>query len=271
MSGPFYNWYDGLSSSQVREAHELVTDVIEDEGPFDGVIGFSQGASLAISMLYHHEICHPNRPPPFRFAIFFCAVLSISPDAMFNSDVIRKYARYYHKQAKQNDDAVGTMEELAERVSGGGVSFQDDDDDKTTTAQKPSRLRTHHHRAMLLLPGQKAALVKELFALVRQLVDIGADHDQAAQTQWKTRGGLEGFPRVYHPLINTQRISIPTVHIIGRSDPLRRQSELQARLCSKSVTRIVEFEGAHKVPHKMNDLQGVLKAVEWAMRVAQMH
>ncbi|KAL6230300.1 hypothetical protein BDW75DRAFT_234510 [Aspergillus navahoensis] len=262
MPGPFYNWYDGLSSAQVRDAHDLVKDVAEDEGPFDGVIGFSQGASLALSILYHHEICHLDRPPPFRFAIFFCAVLSISPDPMFNADIITKYSRYY-KQGKRDEESEeykATMEELEH-----GVFLQDE---RAAATQKLSRLK--NHRAILLLPGQKAALVKELFALVRQLVDNGAEHDHAARTQWNTRGGMEGFPRVYHPLINTQRISIPTVHIIGRSDPLRPHSELQARLCSKSLTRIVEFEGAHKVPQRINDVQAVLKAVEWAMRMAQM-
>ncbi|PYI30057.1 hypothetical protein BP00DRAFT_426927 [Aspergillus indologenus CBS 114.80] len=83
-------------------------DVIEAEGPFDGVIGFSQGASLALSILYHHEISHPSRPPPFRFAVFFCAVLSISPDPMFNKDLISKYARYY-KQAKQDAGGWGEV------------------------------------------------------------------------------------------------------------------------------------------------------------------
>ncbi|KAL4744095.1 serine hydrolase-domain-containing protein [Aspergillus similis] len=227
MPGPFYNWYDGLSSSQVRDAHDFVKDVVEDEGPFDGVIGFSQGASLALPILYHHEICHPDRPPPFRFAIFFCAVLSISPDPMFNADIITKYSRYYEqvKRDEESEKDKATMEEI----------------------------ERGNHRAILLLPGQKAALVKELFTLVRQLVDNGAEHDHAARTQWNTRGGMEGFPRVYHPLVNTQRISIPT-----------------ARLCSKGLTRVVEFEGVHKVPHRMNDLQAVLKAVEWAMRMAQM-
>ncbi|KAL3455064.1 hypothetical protein BJX64DRAFT_282336 [Aspergillus heterothallicus] len=231
LPGPFYNWYNGLSSLQVRDAHDL-------------------GASIALSILYNHEICHPDRPPPFRFAIFFCAVLSISPDPMFNADIVAKYSRYYkqvkHDEASEKDKA--TMEEL-ERGVLRGVFLQDDN--RAATTQKLSRLK--NHRAILLLPGQKAALVKELFALVRQLVDNGAENDHAARTQWNTRGGIEGFPRVYHPLVNRQRISIPT-----------------ARLCSKGLTRVVEFEGEHKVPHRMNDIQAVLKAVEWAIRMAQM-
>ncbi|RAK74688.1 uncharacterized protein BO72DRAFT_470695 [Aspergillus fijiensis CBS 313.89] len=261
MPGPFYNWYDGLSSSQVKEAHDLVMDVIEAEGPFDGVIGFSQGASLALSILYHHEIIHPHRPPPFRFAVLFCAVLSISPDPMFNKDLIGKYARYY-KQAKQ--DKRESDEKKDDDPPTTGEPFElglFHPQDESATHKKASRLKNHHHhhhRAMLLLPGQKAALVRELVTLVRQLAEHGGDHNHAARTQWNTRGGGE------------RRISIPTVHIIGRSDPLRRHGELQARLCSKNLTRVVEFEGAHKVPHKGNDLQAVLRAVEWAMRMAQM-
>lgn len=264
LPGPFYNWYEGLSSSQVRDAHDFVKDVIEDDDPFDGVIGFSQGASLILSILYHHEICHPDRPPPFRFAIFFCAVLSISPDPMFNADIVAKYSRYY-KRVKHDEESgkdKATMEELEREA------FPQDDNGAAAVTHKLSRLK--NHRAILLLPGQKAALAKELFALVRQLVDNSTEHDHASRTQWNTRGGMEGFPRVYHPMVNRQRISIPTVHIIGRSDPLRPHSELQARLCSKGLTRVVEFEGVHKVPHRMNDVQAVLKAVEWAIRMAQM-
>jgi SAM-dependent methyltransferase len=59
------------------------------------VIGFSQGASLALSILYHHEINRPHQPPPFRFVVFICSVLSVSPDPEFNADIIAKYSRYY--------------------------------------------------------------------------------------------------------------------------------------------------------------------------------
>ncbi|RDK38248.1 hypothetical protein M752DRAFT_297642 [Aspergillus phoenicis ATCC 13157] len=114
LPGPFYNWYDVLSSSQVKDAHDLVKDVIEDDGSFDGVIGFSQGALLALSILYYHEVCHLDHPPPFRFAIFFCAMLSISPDPMFNAGIVAKYSKYYKqvRHYEQSDKDKTKMEEL---------------------------------------------------------------------------------------------------------------------------------------------------------------
>ncbi|KAL7650347.1 hypothetical protein ACMYSQ_012145 [Aspergillus niger] len=174
LPGHFYNWYEGLSSSQVRDAHDLVKDVIEDDGPFDGVIRFSQGALLTLSILYHHEICHLDRPPLFRFAIFFCAVLSISPDPMFNADIVAKYAEYY-KQVKHYEESEKdtTRREELER----GAFLQDDN--RAAVTHKLSRVK--NHRAILLLPSQKAALVKDIFSLVHQQVDNSAEHNHAAE------------------------------------------------------------------------------------------
>jgi hypothetical protein len=240
-----------------------VSEIIEDEGPFDGVIGFSQGASLALSILYHHEINHPNQPPPFRFAVFFCAVLSISPDHQFNANVISKYSRYY-KSLVEGDDSNGSQEEKEDE--GNSVT------EFSVQGKSSSKFKVSvpNHRGMLLLPGQKKALANDIIGLVRQLAESGVDHDDTGMKQWITRGGEEGFPRVYHPLVNKQRISIPTVHAIGRSDPLRRHGALQARLCNKNLTRVIEFHGNHKVPRNVNDLQEVAFAVEWAIRMAQL-
>jgi pimeloyl-ACP methyl ester carboxylesterase len=218
------------------------------------VIGFSQGASLALSILYHHEINQPHKPPPFRFAVFICSVLSVSPDPEFNADIIAKYSRYYRLS-----DESG-LEEKGENSN----EEEEEEEEKTSKFKKGPR-----HRVMLLLPGQKRALANDMVGFLRQLSDKAADNG-TAQKLWAQRGGDEGFPRFYHPLVNKQRISIPSVHIIGRSDPLRRQSELQARLCSKSLTRVVEFHGGHGVPRTLSDLQSVAFEIERAIRMAQL-
>lgn len=47
-------------------------DWITDNGPFDGCLGFSQGAALAATLIIRHQ----NRQnPTFRFAIFICAAI----------------------------------------------------------------------------------------------------------------------------------------------------------------------------------------------------
>ncbi|KAE8394609.1 serine hydrolase FSH [Aspergillus alliaceus] len=253
QKGPFYCWYEGLSSAQVKSAHDFILDTIEEEGPFDGVIGFSQGASLALSILYHHEVYQPHQPPPFRFAVFFCSILSISPDAQFNADIIKKYSRYFKglDRLGRHDNDISSEEE-GENVKAEVEISALDKTSKIKSAPK--------RRAKLLLPGQKKAVVNDM----RSTIPL------AAHKQWEKRDSHEDFPRVYHPLANKQRISIPTVHAIGWADPFRRQSELQARLCNKNLSRVVEFHGGHQVPRNSSDLQAVTFAIDWAIRMAHL-
>lgn len=43
-----------------------------EEGPFDAVLGFSQGAALAASLIAQHNETHPGAAPLFRVAVFLC-------------------------------------------------------------------------------------------------------------------------------------------------------------------------------------------------------
>ncbi|KAI1454903.1 serine hydrolase FSH [Annulohypoxylon moriforme] len=74
-------WYDPcLGAPTHRKAIELLSEIIDEEGPFDGCIGFSQGAALLASFLLAHQSLNRFSPPPFRLAIFICgsSALSIS-------------------------------------------------------------------------------------------------------------------------------------------------------------------------------------------------
>jgi hypothetical protein len=76
--GPFCSFYDwnpcapSPPLATLLEAHEYVEEVLQPEcegglGPFDGIIGFSQGAALAASYLLYN-----NGLWGIRFAVFIC-------------------------------------------------------------------------------------------------------------------------------------------------------------------------------------------------------
>lgn len=88
--GPYYGYFrcdyllaqsdvDSLSKAlkssvfqeSVAAAYDFIYSVIEEEGPFDGILGFSHGATLAFSFLIQHADKYPLDPP---FALFRCAV-----------------------------------------------------------------------------------------------------------------------------------------------------------------------------------------------------
>lgn len=66
----YFAYYDPTHSFSILQAIDDLAAYVSAEGPFDGVMGFSQGAALA-AMLLAREL----PAEPFRFAIFLCAGL----------------------------------------------------------------------------------------------------------------------------------------------------------------------------------------------------
>ncbi|XP_059470153.1 esterase OVCA2 [Neocloeon triangulifer] len=56
------------SSFGLQESITLVEEAFRTQGPFDGILGFSQGASLT-ALLSAHSQMNPDSPIKFRFAI----------------------------------------------------------------------------------------------------------------------------------------------------------------------------------------------------------
>lgn len=53
----------------------------------------------------------------------------------------------------------------------------------------------------------------------------------------------------YHPLKNTDaKISIPTVHVIGRSDAYAQQCELLSSMCDPNQMDVIEHAEGHRLP-----------------------
>lgn len=77
--GPYYSYYkfprslsdpDGSEEESLLEAYNLLYDIIDEDGPFDGILGFSHGGTLASGFLIHYAKTYPHEPPLFRCAIF---------------------------------------------------------------------------------------------------------------------------------------------------------------------------------------------------------
>ena len=73
----YLSYFDPDSASTILDAINDLDAYVSEAGPFDGVLGFSQGAVLAATLLArrrHH--------PPFIFAIFICAGPPFSETAL---------------------------------------------------------------------------------------------------------------------------------------------------------------------------------------------
>lgn len=66
---PQYAYYNNLVPSSVVEAEDHLLDLIEQEGGFDGVLGYSGGAAFAAQAIIRHSQ-RDAAEPLFRFAVF---------------------------------------------------------------------------------------------------------------------------------------------------------------------------------------------------------
>ncbi|KAK5957875.1 hypothetical protein OHC33_001064 [Knufia fluminis] len=223
-TGPFWCYYDSFAPSKVREAHEMITEIIEDEGPFDGILGFSQGASLAVAYLLQHEIDHPGQPAPFKFALIFSSVISFTPDDSYCMDVlhglndeeIEKLAAFPNVDLSiLSPDAktlFGTMvKALNAGIEGGFLHAHPDPD--------VFRRRDSSMIPRILHP-----------ALIRERIRIPTVH---------VVGKMDD------PL-------------------MLEQSELVFQLCDVKFSKWLEHSAGHDVPRTPEDAKAVCKALAWA-------
>ncbi|KAF2419581.1 hypothetical protein EJ08DRAFT_43567 [Tothia fuscella] len=89
--GPFKTWFTWSGQNpppesdveSILDSFDLLYQIIEEQGPFEGVIGFSQGATIAAAILLHYQRQNPLEPAYalFKYAIFFsaAAIVDIEP------------------------------------------------------------------------------------------------------------------------------------------------------------------------------------------------
>ncbi|KAK3682254.1 serine hydrolase FSH [Podospora appendiculata] len=83
---------EGIASSHrsTDNALKYLVKIMEERGPFDGIIGYSEGATVAATLLLHEQrrFLKKGIKPMFKYAIFFAGWPPVDPDthAMILSD-----------------------------------------------------------------------------------------------------------------------------------------------------------------------------------------
>ncbi|KAI3400338.1 hypothetical protein diail_3355 [Diaporthe ilicicola] len=77
--GPYLCYHGEPIEDDVKAAHEFLLEVVRDEGPFDIVVGFSQGAALAAAVIARHEK-QGDADRMFKLAVFIGASMPFDRD-----------------------------------------------------------------------------------------------------------------------------------------------------------------------------------------------
>ncbi|KAL4914324.1 serine hydrolase-domain-containing protein [Aspergillus aurantiobrunneus] len=215
---PTYTWFREATPSALRDAHRWVAEHARDHGPYEAVMGFSQGCSLIATMALYHSFdrqrtdnAQQYEELPFRAAIFICGGVPL-----------------YALQDMGLGAGVSDRAETINRTTGALLSG---------TAGKLASLAadtTQIKRGEGLWDGNVAA---------GSLI-----HDAANRPRRDDVFGLDftAFPA-------WASIAIPTVHVYGCKDPRWPAGIQLAEFCSDRV----EFDhgGGHDIP-RTSDVSG---------------
>ncbi|KAK4160401.1 DUF341 domain protein [Cladorrhinum sp. PSN259] len=104
LDGPFFSHSAGYSPDEMAEAHECLDAAIDELGPFDGVVGFSQGGALAISYMHRKQV--QEQPQPFKFALIMSSVFPFSADPSDCQNAIRRLTAPRNPEPMGQDERV---------------------------------------------------------------------------------------------------------------------------------------------------------------------
>ncbi|CAK7562586.1 MAG: hypothetical protein SEPTF4163_000434 [Sporothrix epigloea] len=205
-----YAWWTTDSAQAIRSAHAWLDDYIATHGPYDALMGFSQGCQLISSYLMQRTRDLGTSPPPertlllpFRGAIFVCGGLSFVALAALSVDVPDKALAIEKGSIEALRAKTKLFRELVSQPSQiqRGVGLWDD-----------TSMLVHD-------PGAPLPLDNDVFGMDYSL--------------------FGSFPKDLY-------INIPTVHVYGSRDP-RYPAALQlAYTCPKRS--MYDHGGGHDIP-----------------------
>ncbi|KAJ5972285.1 uncharacterized protein N7479_002203 [Penicillium vulpinum] len=223
--GPFYSYVTGYSPVEMQEVLEDLDSFIEENGPFDGVLGFSQGTSIATAYIIDRQTREPNLPAAFSFAVLISSVAACSADPTCLESVIRSLVEH-----------------------------------------SPFAFKTDFPRCDFELVGPTERVFAEYLALVHLAIKAIGIKKPTIELDFLKTLDVDSVPRLFHPKLVKDRISIPTVHVTGRKDELSmvHQSRIVQGLCDESLLRAHRHQGGHSLPLKANEIKDLAVSIEWA-------
>ncbi|KAL2263300.1 hypothetical protein VTK26DRAFT_7420 [Humicola hyalothermophila] len=126
-----FAWWPEPTVEGIRNAHRWLTSYIAQHGPFDMVMGFSQGCALVGSFLLYHAMETPEAPLPFKAAFFICGgmPLYVLEDlGLAVSEWARQINEATVRLLKQKAGALRTFAENRDQIRP-GVGLWDDTSD----------------------------------------------------------------------------------------------------------------------------------------------
>ncbi|KAK3398470.1 serine hydrolase-domain-containing protein [Sordaria brevicollis] len=220
----FYAWWPAQTSntSEIRASHDVLEEILHKEGPFDILMGFSQGCSLIMSyILYRYQEHLLERPKgekfelPFKGVMFICGGPSLPVLQDLGVDVT-------DKAWKVNDVTAGLLHKRTERLK-----FKADNPDTIKKGE---------------------GLWDDVSDLVHDVTTDPKKKKGIKQLDETDLFGLDFHDERMRRVVGDLGELVPTVHVFGIKDPRWPASVQLVRMFEGGMNERFDHGGGHELP-----------------------
>ena len=243
IPGKTYAYFDGCWPEDVQPAQELIGAVIEEEGPFDAVIGYSQGATIFLS--YCLELPR-NAPPPVKWA------LCIGPNMISSAKDDYKEAEIISFMNKMSEEDMADFHSQHINRKAGN---------RPETYKSLEKMTAREKEICLEILGETWLMLK-----ARDFFHIEESEVYSHPTRSAENPSKRDVPRFINPIYSDERIKFPVVFAEGRNDsPASKDlQKIARRLVLPENMLSLQYDGIHEVPYKARDVENIVKHIEKA-------
>lgn len=214
----FYAWWPAQSSdtSEIRASHDQLEEILHEQGPFDLVMGFSQGCSLIMSYILYryqeHLLTRPSKEEkfelPFKGVMFICGGPSLPVLQDLGVDVTEK-------AWEVNNVTAGLLHKRTEKLK-----FKADNPDT----------------------------IKRGEGLWDRTADLIHDPSPKKRLDRTNLFGLDFTDERMRRAVGDLGEIVPTVHVYGAKDPRWPASVQLAQMFEGGLIERFDHGGGHELP-----------------------
>lgn len=255
--GPYFVWHEHHTPQAVESVHDYLKSVIEEDGPYDGLVGFSEGAALAASYLlskeYQATLGDVDEYPEdeIKLAVFFNSIKPYSPSEGIGSDATVQF------QCELRRHSLFLKGQSAERRRRSSVSKEQIDAlaerRQSVVSQRRDSIITWKQSGM---PGRKTS------------TSSLHDEDLDEKTHGQVWNSLFSPIFAFDPDSFPCKIQIPTLHVIGSKDQFHDYSKELTTLCDSEQMEVALLDIGHDIPRSGKGLDRIAEAFEIIVMMA---
>lgn len=254
--GPYFIWHKDYDPSSVEKVHQHLQSVLKEDGPYDGIIGFSEGAALAASYLLAQEyraslgeaIGDPEHD--IKLAVFLNSVKPYSPSEQIGHNATHEF----HKELRRH--SLFLKGQIAERRKSSLAS-----EEIAVFAERRQSVLSQRRQSIIAWKNSGAPLRKDSTTgtIVNEVDEKG---------QGNVWNSLFSPVFCFDPNTFSSTIRIPTLHIIGSKDQFRDYSREVTRFCDQDQMEIAMLDVGHEIPRSGHELDELARAFELIVMMA---